>query len=304
MKTILAIHGGAGTISRELMSSEKEQAYTAGLECALKRGWEVYQAGGSSVDMVEAAVVELENNILFNAGKGAVFTHEGAHELDASMMEGLHLEAGAVAGIRHTENPVRLARMVMENSDHVLLTGEGAESFARSKGLPFVENNIFSTELRREQLEQALLEDRVVLDHVEKKFGTVGAVALDKARNLAAATSTGGMTNKRYGRVGDTPLIGSGTYANNDTCAVSCTGHGEFFIRYVVAYDVACLMKYKGFTIQQAAELVVNQNLKSAGGEGGLIALDRNGQAAMPFNSPGMYRGALLENGTMSTGIF
>lgn len=304
MKTILAIHGGAGTISRASMNPEKEAAYKAGLESALRKGWQSFQNGGSSIDMVEAAVIELENNVLFNAGKGAVFTHEGTHELDASMMEGLHLEAGAVAGIQHTENPVRLARLILENSDHVLLTGAGAESFARSNGIPYVDNSIFSTDFRREQLEEALIENKVTLDHTEKKFGTVGAVALDKAGNLAAATSTGGMTNKQFGRVGDTPIIGAGTYANNETCAVSCTGHGEYFIRYAVAYDVACLMKYKGYSLKEAADTVVLKTLKDAGGEGGLIALDVHGNAALPFNSEGMYRGTLMEDGSMITAIF
>lgn len=288
----IAIHGGAGTILRSVMTEEKEQAYRAALEHALKAGYTILNSGGSALDAVEAAVVSMENCPLFNAGLGAVFTHDGTHEMDASIMEGAQLNAGAVAGICGPKNPVSLARAVMEKSDHVLLAGDGAEDFARSIGMEFMDDKYFHTDHRFEQLQEALGEDRVQLDHSEgKKFGTVGAVALDMAGNIAAATSTGGMTNKRWGRVGDSPLIGSGTYADNNSCAVSCTGHGEYFIRSVVAFRVACLMSIGNKTLNEAANYVVKDHLVKTGGEGGLIAIDRKGNISMPFNSAGMYRG-------------
>lgn len=288
----IAIHGGAGTILRSVMTEEKEKAYRAALEHALKAGYTILNNGGSALDAVEAAVVSMENCPLFNAGLGAVFTHDGTHEMDASIMEGAQLNAGAVAGICGPKNPVSLARAVMEKSDHVLLAGDGAEDFARSIGMEFMDDKYFHTDHRFEQLQEALGEDRVQLDHSEgKKFGTVGAVALDMAGNIAAATSTGGMTNKRWGRVGDSPLIGSGTYADNNSCAVSCTGHGEYFIRSVVAFRVACLMSIGNKTLNEAANYVVKDHLVKTGGEGGLIAIDRKGNISMPFNSAGMYRG-------------
>lgn len=291
-KYSLVIHGGAGTILRQEMSAEMEALYREGLHLALNAGDAILSAGGSALDAVEAAVIALENNPLFNAGKGAVFTHEGQHELDASIMCGRTLNAGAVAGVQGVKNPVILARTVMERSEHVLLCGQGAGEFAREQGLVFENPDYFFTEFRYHQLQQAKAENTVQLDHSSsKKFGTVGAVALDIHGNLAAATSTGGMTNKRYGRVGDTPVIGAGTYANNATCAVSCTGHGEYFLRSVVAYDVSCLMEYRGYNLQQACDEVVMHKLAERGGEGGLIATDALGNVALVFNSAGMYRG-------------
>jgi beta-aspartyl-peptidase (threonine type) len=290
-KLALAIHGGAGTIRRALMSAEREAAYRDGLHQALLRGWEVLTGGGAALDAVERVVCVLEDNPLFNAGRGSVFTHNEQHEMDAAIMSGRDLRAGAVAAVGRIKNPIRLARRVMEETPHVLLCGEGAEEFAREAGLEFAPPEYFFSEFRYEQLLQARREHEVCLDHSPgKKFGTVGAVARDAHGHLAAATSTGGMTNKRFGRVGDTALIGAGTYADDRTCAVSCTGHGEFFIRTVAAYDVACLMKYKGLTLSDACEQVVGQTLHEMGGEGGLIAVDRRGNIALPFNSEGMYR--------------
>lgn len=291
-KFSIAIHGGAGTILRSLMTKEKEEHYTSGLKAALDAGYKLLEKGASSLDAVEAAVIELENNPLFNAGRGSVFTHEGTHEMDASIMRGDTLEAGAVAGVRGIQNPIVLSRLVMEKTEHVMLCGKGAEDFARSVNVPFQPDAYFHDDFRYAQWQEALKEDRVQLDHSEgKKFGTVGAVALDVLGSLAAATSTGGMTNKKFGRAGDSPIIGAGTYANNKTCAVSCTGHGEFFIRAVVAYDVSCLMEYKGLSLEDACRTVVNDKLVKFGGEGGLIAVDAQGNVCLPFNSEGMYRG-------------
>ena len=290
-KIIIAVHGGAGTILRSQMNAEKESVYRKGLEDALNAGYKILEQNGTALDAVTAAVQSLEDFPLFNAGKGSVYTHEGKHEMDASIMRGDTLEAGAVAGVQGLRNPVLAARAVMEKSEHVLLVGKGAEEFAESQGLIFENENYFKVEQRYEQWQQALKEDRVMLDHTEKKFGTVGAVALDAHGNLAASTSTGGMTNKKFNRVGDSPIIGSGTYANNITCAISCTGHGEFFLRALVAYDVSCLMEYKGCTLQQACDIVVKDKLVKLGGEGGLIAVDAKGNVCLPFNSDGMYRG-------------
>jgi len=287
----LAIHGGAGTIRREEMDAGREAAYRDGLQVALRRGWEVLQRGGAALDAVEQAVCALEDDPLFNAGRGAVFTHDGRHEMDAAIMSGEDLRAGAVAAVGGIKNPVALARRVMEETEHVLLCASGAEDFARESGCEFAPPEYFFTEFRHEQLLQARREHVVRLDHsAGVKFGTVGAVACDAGGHLAAATSTGGMTNKRYGRIGDTPLIGAGTYADNRTCAVSCTGHGEFFMRTLAAYDVACLMKYKNLTLDAACEQVINTTLREMGGEGGLIAVDQRGSLALPFNSEGMYR--------------
>ena len=307
MKYTLAIHGGAGTIPKNSLTPEKEQAYLSGLATALKAGEAILKSGGSSLDAVTAAVQSLEDFPLFNAGCGAVFTHEGKHELDASIMRGDNLMAGAVAGVQGVRNPVLLARTIMEKSEHVLLSGEGAATFAKLQGMKFEDEKYFHNDLRYEQWQMALKEDAVILDHTitnEKKFGTVGAVALDQHGNLAAATSTGGMTNKKFNRIGDTPVIGSGTYANNITCAISCTGHGEYFIRAVVAYDISCLMEYAGMTLQQACEKVVNDKLVKIGGEGGLVAVDAHGNICLPFNSEGMYRGCLDANGTFITAIY
>jgi beta-aspartyl-peptidase (threonine type) len=286
----IAIHGGAGTILRSNMTPELQAQYEAGLGQALQAGYAILESGGSSVDAVQAAVMHLEDFQLFNAGKGAVFNNRGKHEMDASIMDGRTLAAGAVCGVGNVRNPVQLARAVMDQSEHVLLAGAGAEEFARQMELPFEADSYFFTQQRYDQWQQALLEDKVQLDHSDKKFGTVGAAALDMAGNLAAATSTGGMTNKKFGRVGDSPIPGAGTYANNATCAISCTGHGELFIRSVVAYDISCLMEYKGLSLQEACNIVVHDKLVRIGGEGGLVAVDYSGNICMPFNSEGMYR--------------
>ncbi len=286
----LAIHGGAGTILRSTMTLELQQQYEAGLQNALDAGYGILHAGGSSIDAVEAAVVSLEDFPLFNAGKGAVFNNIGGHEMDAAIMSGKGLEAGAVCGVSHVKNPVALARAIMDDSEHVLLCGQGAEQFAKLRGLVFEDDAYFYVEQRYQQWQQALKEDRVQLDHSDKKFGTVGAVALDKDGSLAAATSTGGMTNKKYGRMGDSPIPGAGTYANNNTCAISCTGHGELFIRSVLAYDISCLIEYKGLSLKEACDVVVYDKLVKIGGEGGLIAIDKHCNIEMPFNSEGMYR--------------
>ncbi len=291
----LAIHGGAGTITKSSMSPEKELLYKAALNDALKVGESILKNGGSSLDAVVAAVVFLEDCPLFNAGRGAVFTADGVNELDASVMRGDNLMAGAVAGVKNIRNPVKLARAIMEHSEHVLLAGKGASDFARTQSIAFESDEYFHTDFRLKQLEEARLEGGTFLDHTEKKFGTVGAVALDKHGNLAACTSTGGMTNKRFGRVGDSPVIGAGTYANNQTAAISCTGHGEFFLRGVVAYDVSCLMEYAGLSLQQACEKVILEKQVKLGGEGGLIAVDAKGNISLVFNSEGMYRGKLAE---------
>lgn len=296
----IAIHGGAGTIDRKHMSPEKEEAYSNVLGQSLDTGYRLLEQGASALDAVEAAVKVMEDSPLFNAGKGAVFTHDGTHEMDASIMDGSNLEAGAVAGISGIKNPISLSRLVMEKSGHVLLAGQGAMEFARSQKIGLESEDYFYDELRYLQLQEALKHNVTQLDHSplnEKKFGTVGAVALDKQGNLAAATSTGGMTNKKYGRIGDSPLIGSGNYANNATCAVSCTGSGEFFIRGVVAYDVSCLMEYKGLSLEEACQEVVHNRLLKIKGDGGLIAVDREGNVCLPFNTSGMYRAAKTSGG-------
>ncbi len=256
----IAIHGGAGTILRSTMTPELQLQYESGLQQAMNTGYEILAAGGSS------------------------------HEMDSSIMYGKGLEAGAVCGVSNIKNPVKLARAIMDHSEHVVLCGPGAEEFARLQHLQFEDNEYFYTEQRYKQWQQALLEDKVQLDHSDKKFGTVGAVALDKHGNLAASTSTGGMTNKKYGRMGDSPVIGAGTYANNNTCAISCTGHGELFIRSIVAYDISCLIEYKGLSLKEACDIVVHDKLLKIGGEGGLVAIDKYGNIEMPFNSEGMYR--------------
>jgi beta-aspartyl-peptidase (threonine type) len=287
----IALHGGAGTITAATLTTEQEKAYRLALHDAIEVGHKILTNGGTALDAVERTVTYLEDTPLFNAGRGSVFTKEGKHEMDAAIMNGLTLGAGAVAGVRNIRNPIRLARAVMESSDHVLLSGYGAEEFARKYNMDFESEDYFFDMFRYNQWREVRDTDIYMLDHAhEQKFGTVGAVALDKAGNLAAATSTGGMTNKNYNRIGDTPIIGSGTYANNKTCAISCTGHGEFFMRAVVAYDVSCLIEYKGLTLQQACEHVVLDKLVAFGGEGGLIATNTAGDIVMPFNSEGMYR--------------
>ena len=304
-KLALAIHGGAGTIRRAEMSVERERAYRSGLEQGLMRGWEILTSGGDALDAVEATVCALEDDPLFNAGRGSVFTNNGQHEMDAAIMSGQDLSAGAVAAVGHLKNPIKLARRVMEASPHLLLCGPGAEEFAREVGCEFAPPEYFFDEFRYEQLLQARREQEVLLDHSPlKKFGTVGAVARDARGHLAAATSTGGMTNKRFGRIGDTALIGAGTYADDRTCAVSCTGHGEFFIRTVAAYDVACLMKYKGLTLEEACEQVVGRTLHEMGGEGGLVAVDQRGNVALPFNSEGMYRAWITSSEDAQVAIY
>lgn len=304
----IAIHGGAGTILRSALTPEKEKAYTSALQEALNAGYAVLEKGGSALDVVETAVRTLEDCPLFNAGKGAVFNNKGNHEMDASIMSGAGLSAGAVSLIKNVKNPVALARAVMEKSEHVYLCGEGAEEFARQQNLKFEDDAYFRDEFRYEQWVKAQEEDGTFLDHNvttgDKKFGTVGAVALDLNGNLAAATSTGGMTNKKFGRIGDSPIIGAGTYANNNTCAISCTGHGELFIRSVVAYDISALMEYKGLSLQQACEEVVMKKLVAINGEGGLIAIDKYGNIELPFNSAGMYRAMKSNSGKELVAIY
>lgn len=293
MKYSIAIHGGAGTILKSNMTPEMELNYLKALKTAVSKATNILRSGGSAVDAVMNAVMYLEDCELFNAGKGSVFTHYGLHEMDASIMDGSNLDAGSACLLKNVRNPILLAKEIMEKSDHVLLAGEGAEAFARKQGLLFESDVYFNTDFRKAQLEEALKEDRIQLDHTvrnDKKFGTVGAVAMDMNGSLAAATSTGGMTNKKYNRIGDSPIIGAGTYANNLTCAISCTGHGEYFMRGVVAYDVSCLMEYKGMSLQQACDKVIKEKQVILGGEGGLIGVDKLGNVALSFNSEGMYR--------------
>lgn len=313
MRFTIVIQGGAGTILKEDMSAELEKAYMKSLEEAVADGYKVLENGGSAIEAVKASTVILEDNIFFNAGRGSVFTKKGEHEMDAAIMDGQSLAAGAVAGVRNIRNPILLAAEVMLESNHVFLSGDGANDFALTRGIKPEPDDYFFSQFRYDQWKAMRDSDNYSLDHsndqVErlmknKKFGTVGAVACDQEGNLAAATSTGGMTNKKYGRIGDTPVIGSGTYANNKTCAVSCTGHGEPFIRAVVAYDISCLMEYKGLTLQQACEEVVLKKLVSLEGEGGLIAIDRKGTPAMVFNSAGMYRAFRSSDGTRESSIY
>lgn len=301
---VIAIHGGAGTILRSNMTTELQQQYEQGLNDALDAGYSILKRGGNSLDAVEAAVASLEDFPMFNAGRGSVFNNAGRHEMDASIMCGKTLDAGAVSAVSNVKNPVRLAHTIMQRSEHVMLFGAGAEVFAKQHNIEFAPDNYFYNEFRYNQWQEALKEDRVQIDHSDKKFGTVGAVALDKNGNLAAATSTGGMTNKKFGRVGDSPIIGAGTYANNNTCAISCTGHGELFIRSVVAYDISCLMEYKGLSLKEACDVVVHDKLVKIGGEGGLVAIDKHGNIDMPFNSEGMYRACIDANGNRTVRIY
>jgi len=308
MKNIsLAIHGGAGTIIKSIITRKKEQAYKNALQAALDAGYKVLEQGGAALDAVESSVAELEDSHLFNAGKGSVFTASGTHEMDASIMDGSNLEAGAISAVAGIKNPVMLARSVMEQSDHVYLSGAGAEEFARSVNSEFRDQKYFYDEFRYQQWLAIKDSDKFHLDHssaIENKFGTVGAVALDSQGNIAAATSTGGMTNKKFGRVGDSSIIGSGTYANNQTCAVSCTGSGEYFIRGVVAYDVSCLIEYKQMSLEQACREVIQHRLKKIGGDGGLIALNATGNIVLEFNTEGMYRAMKSSTGTKEVGIY
>lgn len=292
-KYAIAIHGGAGTILKKNMTPEKEQTYTQALESALSLGEDLLKEGKEGLDVIEAVIIQLENNQLFNAGKGAVLTNEGKNELDASIMEGANQNAGAVGGVTTLKNPIRAARAVMEQSNHVMLVGKGAEKFATDLGHETVPPNYFLTEKRIKSLERAKAKEKATGAlplHHDYKYGTVGCVVLDQNGNLAAGTSTGGMTNKRWNRIGDSPIIGAGTYANNQTCAVSSTGHGEYFIRYAVAYDISARMEYLGESLSEAANHVINKKLVEKGGSGGIISVDKLGNIALPHNSPGMYR--------------
>ncbi len=309
----LAIHGGAGTILKTDMTPALELAYLKGLEESLAAGFAVLEEGGTAVNAVKSAIVVLEDNLLFNAGRGSVFTKKGLQEMDAAIMDGKDLSAGAVAGIRNIRNPIELAAEVMQNSNHVFLSGKGANDFAIKQGLKLEPDEYFFSQFRYDQWKEIRDSDNYSLDHThqgleelmkDKKFGTVGAVACDQQGNIAGATSTGGMTNKKYGRIGDSPLIGAGTYANNKTCAISCTGHGEPFIRAVAAYDVSCLMEYKGMSLQEAMNEVVNIKLLEMDGEGGMIGVDAKGNVAMIFNSTGMYRGMKNSKGIDYIGIY
>jgi len=303
----IAIHGGAGTLVKGMMTPELEIEYNSALSVALEAGYEILNSGGSAVEAVERSVVLLEDSPLFNAGKGSVFTAEGSHEMDASIMDGLSLNAGAVTLITGIKNPISLARDVMEKSDFVFLAGKGALQFAETLNYKIEDERYFYDEFRHQQWLDIKDSTDFQLDHSTKKdskFGTVGAVACDMKGNLAAATSTGGMTNKRFGRVGDSPIIGSGTYANNHTCAVSCTGNGEFFIRAVAAYDVACLIEYGGLSLEQASQKVIYERMIRINGEGGLIAVDAKGHIAMPFNSEGMYRASKTSEGEEIIAIY
>jgi L-asparaginase / beta-aspartyl-peptidase len=297
----IAVHGGAGVLPAAQLTPERRRAFQDGLEAALRAGYGVLEAGGASLDAVVAAVKVLEDDPLFNAGRGSVLAANGQHELDASIMDGRDLRAGSVTGVRHVRNPVALARLVMDRSPHVMLAGPGADEFAVEVGLSPVANDYFATDRRRLELERYLRGGADTGD--EAVLGTVGAVALDAQGNLAAATSTGGMTGKKWGRVGDSPIIGAGTYAANDCCAVSATGHGEYFICAAVAHEIASLMRYRGMSVVEAADEVVMKQLVKLGGSGGVIAVGRDGSIAMPFNSPGMLRGAMDSRGRLETAI-
>ncbi len=309
----ISIHGGAGTILKSDMTPELEKAYVIGLEEALAAGYAVLGQEGSAVNAVKAAVVVLEDNLLFNAGRGSVFTKKGVQEMDAAIMDGRTLDAGAVAGVRNIRNPIELAMEVMQKSNHVFLSGKGANDFAIKQGIKLEPDEYFFSQFRYDQWKEMRDSDNYSLDHThqgleellkDKKFGTVGAAALDVHGNIAAATSTGGMTNKQFGRVGDSPIIGAGTYANNKTCAISCTGHGEPFIRAVTSYDVSCLMEYKGLSLEDAMNVVVHDKLMRIDGEGGMIGVDTKGNAAMVFNSEGMYRGVRKSDGKNEIAIY
>lgn len=298
-KISIAIHGGAGTLVKGMMTPEKEKNYKIALQIALTKGYDVLKNGGTAIDAVEQAVIILENSPLYNAGKGSVFTANETHEMDASIMCGKSLNAGAVSLISGIKNPVSLAKDVMEKSEHVFLAGKGAMEFAKNHNYKLENNDYFYDEFRHNQWLEIKDSDEFQLDHSVKKdskFGTVGAVACDQFGNIAAATSTGGMTNKKFGRVGDSPMIGAGNYANNKTCAISCTGSGEFFIRGVVAYDVSCLMEFKGLSLEDASNEVINKRILEIGGDGGLIAVDSKGNISMPFNTEGMYRASKTSN--------
>ena len=302
----LVIHGGAGTILKKNMTDELEKDYLAKLNEALDAGEKVLKNGGTSMDAVTQAIMVMEDSPLFNAGKGAVFTNAGKNELDASFMEGKTRNAGAIGGVTNVKNPILAARAVMEKSKHVLLTSKGAEQFAKEQGLEIVDPKYFFTQRRWDALQKAKAKDigSILKENENYKFGTVGCVALDKNGDLAAGTSTGGMTNKKYNRFGDVPVIGAGTYANNNSCAVSCTGHGEFFIRYAVAHNISSIMEYGGKDLETAGNMVINDQLVKAGGEGGAICVDKFGNVSMPFNSEGMYRGYAKAGGERVVKIY
>ena len=302
----IAVHGGAGTIARSNLSTDDEKQIRLTLESALRAGHQRLAAGASATDAITAAIVILEDSPHFNAGRGAVFTHRGSNELDASIMEGATRNAGAIAGVRHIRNPILLAQRVMDESPHVLLSGQGAEEFALDQGFDLTAGRYFWTERRWQQLERARSQQtsELAVPPAEFRFGTVGAVALDQNGNLAAGTSTGGMTNKRYGRIGDSPVIGAGTYADNETCAVSATGHGEYFIRGAVAHDIAAQMRYAGKDLTDATRNVVHERLVKLGGTGGVIAMDASGNIALEHNTPGMYRGSIDTDGNVTIAIY
>lgn len=306
----LVIHGGAGTITKENMTPALEEAYRAKMKEALLVGYKILSNGGSSLDAVEKVINIMEDSPLFNAGKGAVFTSDGSHELDASIMDGKTLQAGTIAGVKHIKNPISLARLVMEKSPHVMLVGQGAEDFAALHNMQKVSQYYFYTERRWQQLQKQKeaetqesestkreMQEKKYEKHADKSKGTVGCAALDKNGNLAAGTSTGGMSNKHYGRVGDSPIIGAGTYANNQTCAISATGSGEYFMRLLVTHDIHALMAYQNLSLQEAARKVIREKLTELGGTGGIISIDKNGNIAMPFNTKGMYRGYVRNDG-------
>lgn len=311
----IVIHGGAGTILKENMSDSLEAAYNATLEEAIRKGHEILNSGGTSMEAVSATINIMEDSPLFNAGKGAVFTHDETNELDASVMDGETLNAGAISGVTTVKNPINLAVAVMDKSEHVMLSGKGAEQFAKEQNITLVDPSYFYTERRFQSLQRIKEKEVSELDHdgktafmdpfiKEAKFGTVGCAALDKYGNLAAGTSTGGMTNKRYNRIGDAPIIGAGTYANNATCAVSSTGWGEFFIRAMVAHDISALMEYKGLSLQEAATEVIQKKVPDLGGTGGIVAIDKVGKIAMEFNTAGMYRAHMDTNGKLTVKIY
>jgi len=299
----IVIHGGAGVMSRDRMSEDKQKEYKAKLDEAISKGHSILDEGGTAMEAVMRTINILENSPLFNAGKGAVFNHEGYNELDASIMDGETLNAGAIAGVTTVKNPINLAHEVMVNSKHVLLSGSGAEEFARSRNIVMVDTAYFSTPSRLESLKRAQ-NKTALLDWEDHKFGTVGCVALDKEGNIVAGTSTGGMTNKRWNRIGDSPIIGAGTYANNKSCGVSSTGHGEYFIRAAVAYDISALMLYKNMSLQEASEEVVMKKLVDLGGDGGIVALDKDANISMVFNTPGMFRASINKEGQKEIKIF
>ena len=301
----IALHGGAGTIERDRMSAEVEAEYRSFLEKAISEGYQQLQAGEDGLDVVVAIIQRMEDSPLFNAGKGSVYTWDGQHELDASIMHGAQMDAGAVAGVTTVQSPISLARAVMEQSPHVMLASRGAEQFAKELGIPEVSPVYFETERRKRALESYKARTQAGIEpHVDYKFGTVGVVVLDSKGNLVAGTSTGGMTGKRWGRIGDAPVIGAGTYADNRSCAVSATGHGEYFVRHTVARDICARMQFAGQSLNEAAEAVIMDELVVAGGDGGIVAVDAGGEVTMIFNTPGMYRASVSGSGVKFIGIF